>query len=115
MPVTLQPHSKEKIKGDGHWDSEAELFFAAVEVANACRNVGAHAQAHVPKSKSADYSGKKLQAFNAVAAKHGRNELHMAFVAGDFTGIMETAKHYIRLATYANNCANEYVKLYGQN
>ena len=72
---------KEKVKDDGHWNSEAELFFAAVDVANACRNVGAHAQAHVPKNKSVDYSGEKLQAFNAVAARHGRHELHMAFVS----------------------------------
>ncbi len=106
---------KKKVKKDGHWDDEAELFFAAVDVANACRNVGVHAQAHVPQNKSADYSGKKLQAFNAVAASHGRHELHMTFVSNDFIGIMETAKNYIRLATYAHNWASEYVKLYGRN
>ena len=106
---------KEKVMADGHWDHEAELFFAAVELAYTCRNVGAHAQPHVPKNKSADYSKKKLQAFNEVAAKHGRYELYKTLVSNNAAGMTESIRHYIRLATYAHNWASEYARHYGRN
>ena len=106
---------KKKVMADGHWDDEAELFFAAVDFANACRNVGVHALAYVPKNRSADYTGEKLQAFNEVAAKHGRHELYKTLVSNNAAGMMESIKHYIRLATYAHNWANEYVRFYGRN
>lgn len=113
--TTKVKNFKKKLKDKGRYDSEAELFFAAVDVANACRNVGAHAQKHVPKNKSFDYTAEKLQEFNKVAAKHKRTELYLGYVSNNFAGMTESTKHYIRLATYAHNWAIEYVKLYGQN
>lgn len=106
---------EKKIRDDGRYDPEAEMFFAAVGVANACRNVGAHAQEHVPENKIFDYTEKALQKFYEVAAKHKRNELRLEYVSSNFAGITEFIKHYIKIATYAHNWACEYVKLYGQN
>lgn len=106
---------EKKVRDDGRYDPEAELFFAAVRVANACRNVGVHALEHVPKNKRFDYSGEALQKFNEVAAKHKRNELCLEYVSNNFAGTTESIKHYTKIATYAHNWACEYVKLYGQN
>lgn len=106
---------EKKIKADGHWDSNAELFIAAVDFTRVCRNSAVHAQTRVPLEKSKDQTVKKLKAFNTVAIRHDRFDLYKMFFDNNFTGEIESMKHYIKLATLAHNWASEYARRYGQN
>ena len=56
---------KEKVRDDGRLDYEAELFFAAVDVARECRNVSVHVQKHNPNNK--DRTREKTSKFNRLA------------------------------------------------
>ena len=104
---------KKKIDDNGRLDLEAELFFAAVDVARECRNVAAHAQKHGPKNK--DKTEQKTKVFNELAVKQKRFELCLMCDPGDPRYMMEALKYYIRLAMCAHNWASKYVKRYGQN
>lgn len=64
---------EDKVKSDGLWGPDAELFFAAVEIIRNVRNTGAHSLTSRPKSKLANNikKGEELMAkFDALAQKY---------------------------------------------
>ena len=65
---------KDRVKSDGRWGSDAELFFAAVDTIRKTRNMGSHSLSNVPGGKleeKRDEMDELLVEFDKLAAKHG--------------------------------------------
>lgn len=65
---------KDRVKSDGRWGSDAELFFAAVDTIRKTRNTGSHSLSNVPKEKlkkKGDGMDELLAEFDKLAVKHG--------------------------------------------
>ena len=104
---------KEKVRDDGRLDYEAELFFAAVDVARECRNVSVHVQKHNPNNK--DRTREKTSKFNRLATMQNRFELCLMCDYDDPRYMIEAIKYYTRLATCAHDWVSEYAKRYGRH
>ena len=64
---------KDRVKSDGRWGSDAEMFFAAVDVMRIARNLGSHSLSNVPKEKlkkKGDGMDELLVEFDELAVKH---------------------------------------------
>ena len=65
---------KDRVKSDGRWGSDAELFFAAVDVIRITRNMGSHPLSNLPEEKlkkEEDEMSRLLAEFDELAVKHG--------------------------------------------
>ena len=65
---------KDRVKSDGRWGSDAELFFAAVDVIRITRNMGSHPLSNLPEEKlkkKGDGMDELLAKFDELAVKHG--------------------------------------------
>ena len=91
-------------------DSNAELFFAAMNVVREARNSLAHIPNSTKRSKLDDY----LDNFNGIARKYGRNDLCKEFDNSNPRFQMNMTKHFIRLASYSLEWIKEYSKRYGK-
>ena len=101
---------KEKVRDDGRLDYEAELFFAAVDVAREFRNTLTHVPKHKPDNK--DRTEEKISEFDKLATMQNRFELRL-LCNYEPRYMVEVMKYYIRLATCAHDWASEYAKLHG--
>ena len=64
---------KDRVKSDGCWGSDADLFFAAVDIIRKTRNTGSHPLSNMPGEKlkkKGDEMDELLAEFDKLAAKH---------------------------------------------
>ena len=65
---------KDRVKSDGRWGSDAELFFAAVDTIRKTRNMSSHSLSNVPEEKlkeREDEMNGLFAEFDKLAVKHG--------------------------------------------
>ena len=65
---------KYRVRSDGRWGSDAELFFAAVDIMRRMRNMGSHSLSNVPEEKlkkKENEMNELLGEFDKLAVKHG--------------------------------------------
>ena len=69
---------EDKVRRDGRWGSEADLFFAAVAIIRDARNMASHAQDHRSEKKRREQENalkKMISCFDELADKYERSYL----------------------------------------
>ena len=99
---------KKDVKRKNRFDSNAELFFIAVNIVREARNTLVHPSNSVKYSKLFNY----IDDFNGTARKCGRKDLCREFDDDDPRFSIDVTKHCIRLASYSNDWITEYSKRY---
>ena len=109
---------KSKVKSDGRWGPDSELFFAALDAIRNSRNTGSHPSQGVPKEKLK----KKVERMNNSRVEFGKlaRKHKQPFEPPTLDSLEEEDRHTvmkweISIAQMAVRWVAEYSKLYRTN
>ena len=109
---------KSKVKIDGRWGPDSELFFAALDVIRNSRNTGSHPLQGVPKEelkKKVERMDHSKVEFGKLARKHKRSFEPSMFDSPEEEDLHTVTKWETSIAQMAIEWVAEYSKLYCTN